>query len=325
VYQILRIVIGGYFGNSIFMPYKTIGRSFYPIKSIDRKTMRVFKTLTEFSNFRNSLKSTSKVGFVPTMGSLHAGHIKLIEKAREQCNVVVTSIFVNKLQFGPNEDYTAYPRDLESDKHKIITSMKRNDVVDVVFAPETEEMYPIKSTTTVTVQGMDDTYEGKARPGHFTGVATVLSKLFHCVQPNVVFFGQKDAIQCILVKRLVNDLNFPLNIEIVPTIRESDGLAMSSRNVYLNERQRKIAPVLNRSLRACEETFKASHGNITSNEMKRIAMRILSTEPEATVDYISLVDIDTGIEVDHVVNSAFISGVIKLGKTRLLDNVILYK
>lgn len=288
--------------------------------------MKVLRTVKEMVEFRKSLKSPiAKVGFVPTMGSLHNGHITLIDQARKNCNVIVTSIFVNKTQFGPNEDFNSYPRDLDGDVKKILNSNKYNDRVEVVFAPESEDVYPPSSKITrVNVEGMDDTYEGRARPGHFSGVATVLSKLFNIVQPDISYFGQKDAIQSILVKRLVKELNFPIDIVIVPTEREKDGLAMSSRNVYLTPEQRNAAPILYKALKECERVFNNSNGNISSEELFKLGKSIIEQETIVKIDYFSLVDMN-GTETQYLERDGILSGVIKCGNTRLLDNMILKK
>lgn len=288
--------------------------------------MKVIRTVHEMIKFRKNLKSPlTKIGYVPTMGSLHQGHISLIEKARSNCNVIVTSIFVNKTQFGPNEDFNKYPRDLEGDVEKILRSNKYNDRVEVVFAPESDDVYPPNSKITrVNVDGIDETFEGRARKGHFSGVATVLTKLFNIVQPDISYFGQKDAIQCILVKRLVKELNFPIDIDIVSTEREKDGLAMSSRNVYLTPEQRKAAPILYKALKECEKVFKQNNGNITFEELKQIGKSIIDSEKVVEFDYLSLVDMN-GNEVNKLEEEGILSGVIKCGRTRLLDNIILQK
>src|SRR5205807_1749840 len=215
--------------------------------------MKLVKTIDEMRAFRKATrKSGQRLGLVPTMGALHEGHLSLVRAAREKSDAVAVSIFVNPTQFGPNEDFGKYPRNLESD-----SALLQREKVDVIFTPSVEDMYPADAVTWVTVEGMSDRLCGKSRPGHFRGVTTVVSKLFHIIEPNVAFFGQKDAAQVAIIRRMVRDLNLPVEIVVCPIVREPDGLAMSSRNAYLNVKERKAALVLHRSLRRIEELAKS--------------------------------------------------------------------
>ena len=213
--------------------------------------MKLVKTIEQMRAFRKEAGSRGKrLGLVPTMGALHEGHLSLVRTAREKSDIVAVSIFVNPTQFGPHEDFAKYPRNLESD-----CALLEREHVDVVFAPSVEDMYPAGAVTWVTMEGMSDRLCGRSRPGHFRGVTTVVSKLFHIIEPDSAFFGQKDAAQVAIIRRMVRDLNMPVSIEVCPIIRESDGLALSSRNAYLNPGERKSALVLYRSLRRAQELF----------------------------------------------------------------------
>src|SRR3984957_6060221 len=204
--------------------------------------MKLLKTIEEMRDFRKAIRTSGKrLGLVPTMGALHEGHLALVRAARPKSDIVAASIFVNPTQFGPNEDFAKYPRNLERD-----CGLLEREHVDVVFAPSVEDMYPAGAVTWVTVEGMSDRLCGRSRPGHFRGVTTVVSKLFHIIEPDAAFFGQKDAAQVAIIRRMVRDLNMPVSIEVCPIIRESDGLALSSRNAYLNPEERKSALVLHR-------------------------------------------------------------------------------
>lgn len=257
-----------------------------------------------------------RVGFVPTMGALHEGHLRLVDTVRKSCDVVVMSIFVNPLQFGPSEDFNKYPRDLERD-----SEMASERGVDVLFAPHDDEMYSTKPVVTVSVGGIGASWEGKTRPGHFDGVATVVAKLFNIVRPEVVAFGQKDLQQVGVVRALIEDLNFPTEMLVMPTVREPDGLALSSRNRYLDDSQRMDALVLSRALDTMTILFK---GGATSGEMLVAAgMRVFADVPSAQLDYLALVDPKTFVQKAQVQAGDAIIVAAKLGSTRLIDNVIL--
>ncbi len=257
-----------------------------------------------------------RVGFVPTMGALHEGHLRLVDTVRGSCDVVVMSIFVNPLQFGPNEDFKKYPRDLERD-----SVMASDRGVDILFAPNDEEMYSAKPLVTVSVGDIGERWEGKTRPGHFDGVATVVAKLFNIVRPDVVAFGQKDLQQVGVVRALIQDLNFPIEMLVMPTVREPDGLALSSRNRYLDETQRKDALVLSRALDTMAILFK---GGTTNGEMLVTAgKRVFSDVPAAELDYLAVVDPRTFVQKSQVESGDAIIVAAKVGSTRLIDNLIL--
>jgi pantoate--beta-alanine ligase len=257
-----------------------------------------------------------RVGIVPTMGALHEGHLSLVRAAKAQCEAVVVSIFVNPLQFGPNEDLAKYPRNFERD-----CELLREEDVDFVFAPTVEELYPEKAMTYVTVEGMNDKLCGRSRPGHFRGVTTVVAKLFNIVEPNIAFFGQKDAAQVAIIRRMVRDLNFPVEIIACPIVREPDGLAMSSRNAYLSAQERKSALVLNRALRAVEEHFR--QGERTTAGLVSPGQDVIAQEHGVKLDYLEIVDPDS-LEPFEVVNRTALAAVAAfVGSTRLIDNVLL--
>jgi pantoate--beta-alanine ligase len=256
------------------------------------------------------------IGFVPTMGFLHEGHIALIRRAREACHVVVVSIFVNPTQFGPNEDFERYPRDEEGDRKKCEVSE-----VDVLFIPKASEMYPEKPSVFVTVEGVSEILEGKVRPGHFRGVASVVNKLFNIVKPHKAFFGQKDYQQCIVIKRMVKSLNIDVEIIVHPTIRDQDGLAMSSRNSYLNARERRVAQVIFRSLSAASDLFLA--GTREPGKIKDKICAVLQGEPSITIDYIELVDPENLSPLKTPHNSMAILVAVRLSRTRLIDNILI--
>jgi pantoate--beta-alanine ligase len=280
--------------------------------------MRVVETISEFRGLRSSAGPGDTVGFVPTMGYLHAGHISLVEGARRENSRVAVSIFVNPTQFGPHEDFSRYPRDMERD-----LSLLRDAGVDWVFAPTVEEMYPDGYSTYVDVEGITTVLEGAARPGHFRGVATVVSKLFNIVQPTRAYFGQKDAQQVAVIKRMVLDLNFPLEIVTVPTMREPDGLAMSSRNVYLNPEERQAALCLSRALTAARDLWRA--GERRGSALRDAMQLVLDAEPLARPDYVSVADPLTLQELDDSgqAREALASLAVRVGKTRLIDNFVL--
>ena len=260
--------------------------------------------------------ATQTIGFVPTMGALHEGHLSLVRAAKQRCDAVIVSIFVNPTQFGPNEDFTRYPRTFDQD----CELLKRANA-DFVFAPATEEMYPSGAITYVTVESLSDRLDGKSRPGHFRGVTTVVSKLFHIVQPNVAFFGQKDAAQVAVIRKMVRDLNFPVEIVACPIVREKDGLAMSSRNVYLTPDDRKSALALSRSLQKIEALFK--NGNRNIEELILAGKQTLAEDSGVRLDYFSIVNPDTLEDVDQLNHPALVAVAAYVGKTRLIDNIVL--
>lgn len=276
--------------------------------------MRNVITLEELRTARLSLDGT--VGFVPTMGYLHEGHLALIRHAKEECDSVVVSIFVNPTQFGPNEDLAKYPRDLERDL-RLIEPLG----VDLVWTPTAEVMYPPGYQTWVEVEAVTRPLEGAMRPGHFRGVTTVVAKLFNAVQPHKAYFGQKDAQQAAVIRRMTLDLNFPIEIVVCPTVREADGLAMSSRNVYLSPEQRKAATVLFRSLSAAKELYESGERN--AEALRRKMKEVLAAEPLAQVQYVSCADYDTLEELSEVRGKALLSMAVFIGKTRLIDNFVL--
>ena len=275
--------------------------------------MRTVSTLDELQSSRLSLDGT--VGLVPTMGFLHEGHLSLIRRAREECDHVVVSIFVNPTQFGKNEDLSKYPRDLERDLELI------EPLTDLVWMPTAEIMYPQGYQTWVEVEAITSPLEGAMRPGHFKGVTTVVAKLFNGVQPHKAYFGQKDAQQAAVIRQMVRDLNFPIEIVICPIVREPDGLAMSSRNVYLDLEQRKAATVLFRSLSAAQELFEG--GERDAEAIRRKMKEVLEGEPLADVQYVSCADYDTLEELAEIKVKALLSMAVFIGKTRLIDNLVL--
>ena len=256
------------------------------------------------------------VGFVPTMGFLHAGHISLVQRAREECKSVVVSIFVNPTQFGPNEDLSKYPRDLDRDLRLL-----EEAGADLVWTPTPEVMYPSGFQTWVEVQEMTRPLEGAQRPGHFRGVTTVVAKLFNAVQTTKAYFGQKDAQQAAVIRQMVKDLNFPLEIVVCPIVREPDGLAMSSRNVYLDAEQRKAATVLYRALSAAKEEFEKGESN--AEKLRKAMKQVIEREPLAQMQYVSCADYDTLQELDKVTGKTLLSMAVFVGKTRLIDNFVL--
>jgi pantoate--beta-alanine ligase len=255
------------------------------------------------------------MGLVPTMGALHAGHLALVKAARDSCAAVAVSIFVNPTQFGPGEDFASYPRTFEEDCRKLDEAG-----VDAVFAPSVEEMFPAGATTFVTVEGLSARLDGKSRPGHFRGVATVVAKLFHIFIPDRAFFGQKDAAQVAVLRRMVRDLQFPLKLEVYPTVREPDGLAMSSRNRNLNGEQRRQALVLSRALRAAES--EARSGVRDSGRLLATMRGVFAEEPSVRVDYCQIVNPETLEDVADVCRGALVAVAAHVGTTRLIDNLL---
>lgn len=256
------------------------------------------------------------VALVPTMGALHAGHLSLVRHARAEADVVVVSIFVNPLQFGPTEDFAKYPRTLEADCAKL-----EPEGVDIVFAPSTGQMYPPGAKTVVHVEELSARLDGGSRPTHFRGVTTVVSKLFHIVEPDCAVFGQKDAAQVAVLRRMVRDLNMPVKLIVAPIVREPDGLAMSSRNAYLSADERRRALVLHRALGQVERL--AASGEVSAETLKQAALAEFAKEPAARVDYCEIVDPDTLEAVANVDHGALVAVAAFLGATRLIDNLLL--
>ena len=257
-----------------------------------------------------------RVGLVPTMGYLHEGHLSLVRRAREECDHVIVSIFVNPTQFGPREDLSKYPRDLDRD-----LSLLEPLGVDLIWMPTTEIMYPPGYQTWVEVEGISQPLEGSMRPGHFRGVTTVVAKLFNAVQPDRAYFGQKDAQQAAVIRQMTRDLNFPIEIVVCPIVREPDGLAMSSRNVYLDAGQRIAATVLSRSLRTAQEAYE--DGVRDAETLRQIMRDGLASEPLAQAQYVSCADYATLEELETVTGKALLSMAVFMGKTRLIDNLVL--
>jgi pantoate--beta-alanine ligase len=276
--------------------------------------MMIVSTLDELRSARPLLDG--KLGLVPTMGFLHEGHLSLVRRARAVCNSVAVSIFVNPTQFGPNEDLSKYPRDLERDLHLL-----EEAGVDLVWTPTPEIMYPAGYQTWIEVEEMTRPLEGARRPGHFRGVTTVVTKLFNAIQPTKAYFGQKDAQQAAVIRRMAADLNFPIEIVVCPIVREPDGLAMSSRNVYLDAEQRKAATVLYRSLNAAREEYEK--GERDAEKLRRKMKEVIESEPEAQLQYVSCADYDTLHELDKVTGKTLLSMAVFFGKTRLIDNFVL--
>jgi len=271
-------------------------------------------TLTDLRAAR--LSFPGRVGLVPTMGYLHDGHLSLVRRAREECDHVIVSIFVNPTQFGPKEDLSKYPRDLNRD-----LSLLEPLGVDLVWMPTDEIMYPPGYQTWVEVEAVTRPLEGTMRPGHFRGVTTVVAKLFNAVQPHNAYFGQKDAQQAAVIRQMTRDLSYLIEIVVCPIVREPDGLAMSSRNVYLDPEQRKAATVLYRSLRAAKEAYE--DGVRDAETLRQIMKDVLASEPLAQMQYVSCADYDTLEELDTVTSKALLSMAVFIGKTRLIDNLVL--
>jgi len=279
--------------------------------------MKLLRTIDETRILSRAARAQgSRLAVVPTMGALHEGHLSLIRAAKAKSDVVAASIFVNPAQFGPNEDFTRYPRDLEKD-----LALLEREGVDVAFVPSVEEMYPQQSVTWVMVEGLSDRLCGKSRPGHFRGVATVVAKLFNIVEPDIAFFGQKDAAQVAIIRRMVRDLNIPVAIEACPIVREPDGLALSSRNTYLSTEQRKDALVLFRSLTRARELFESGERNPAA--LIEAAKKVLVGSPAVRLDYFDIVDADELTPLTTISQPALVAVAAFAGNTRLIDNIVL--
>lgn len=261
-----------------------------------------------------NIPRNQRVGFVPTMGAFHEGHLQLMRRAKEVCDVAVASLYVNPTQFGKGEDFANYPRDLMQD-----AELAKSAGVDILFAPSTEEIYPLDSMTTVKVSQVGELWEGEHRPGHFDGVATIVAKLFNIVRPDVAFFGRKDFQQCAVIKRLVADLNFNLDLYFEPTVRESDGLAMSSRNRYLSASERELAPRIFQTLMACRDQLRS--GGSVASVLDSGASNLAESGFE--VDYLAYVRDDTLEPLNSLVDESTLICAARLGNTRLIDNLAL--
>jgi len=281
-------------------------------------SMKICRTVQEVrSASRGARMAGRKVGFVPTMGALHEGHLSLVRAAKKQSEVVFVSIFVNPTQFGPHEDFSKYPRTFDHD-----CELLQTEGVDVLFAPAVDEMYPKGAITFVTVEGLSDKLDGVSRPGHFRGVTTVVSKLFNIIEPDLAFFGQKDAAQVAIICRMVRDLKSPVEIVVCPIVREPDGLAMSSRNAYLNAGERRQAVILRKSLLRAEELFRT--GERRTSELVQAAQKLFAQDPSVRLDYFQIVDPDTLEPVDTISGRALVAVAAYVGNTRLIDNTILF-
>ncbi len=258
-----------------------------------------------------------RVGFVPTMGALHRGHLSLVAAAMRDCEFVVVSIFVNPTQFGPGEDYEQYPRHLEADTRQL-----EKEGVNIAFTPTEETMYPPGAVTWVDVEGpLTSSWEAEHRPQHFRGVTTVVAKLFHLVWPDVAYFGQKDFQQSAIIQRMTTDLRFPIKIQVCPTVRDPDGLALSSRNQYLNETQRKQATGLSKGLFKARQLFES--GERSAKGLRSAMKSVLAEHTNVDVDYLAIVDPDTLAPIDQILEKAVVLVAARVGKTRLIDNLIL--
>jgi len=278
--------------------------------------MKIIETVKEMQSFSEALRNQGKkIAFVPTMGYFHDGHLNLMREGRKRGDCVVVSIYVNPTQFGPNEDFSRYPRDFERDRE-----LAAGVGVDVIFYPSNEEMYPEHYQTYVTVEGVTDNLCGLSRPGHFRGVATVCAKLFNMVKPHVAIFGQKDFQQLIVIKRMVQDLNMDLEVVGMPTTREADGLAMSSRNTYLSNEERSSALSLSRSLKMAKAAYE--DGERDAKKIVDAVCASIEGHPHAVIDYVKICDIKTMQDVGRMESPCVMALAVKFGKTRLIDNYV---
>jgi len=280
--------------------------------------MKTINTIARMSTLAKMLRKEGKtVGFVPTMGYLHDGHISLVKAARKHTDVVVISVFVNPAQFGPKEDLEKYPRDPKRDE-----TMSAQAGVDIMFCPTAKEMYPDGYSTYVAVEGVSQVMCGASRPSHFRGVTTVVAKLFGIVKPDIAYFGQKDAQQAIIIKKMASDLDMDIEIKVMPTVRERDGLAMSSRNTYLSEAERRDAVVLNQALKRAESLVSA--GEKKAAVIKEEIRKMIAETATAKIDYIALVDPQDLKELETIGKEALIALAVFFGRTRLIDNTIVH-
>ncbi|KAH7463817.1 hypothetical protein KRP22_007976 [Phytophthora ramorum] len=304
-------------------PRAPLASRFVASSNADR--MQILESIAAFRLARRALPPTATLGLVPTMGGLHEGHMSLVKQARDSCDFVAASIFVNPAQFGPNEDYSKYPRTFEKD-----VALLEKQGVDLVFFPSADEMYSPHHRCYVDPEGFDDLVEGQCRKGHFRGVATVVTKLLNIVQPTHAFFGQKDAAQVVLIKRMVSDLNMPVEINVVPIVREADGLALSTRNQYLSPVEREAACVLHRGLAHAQDLFQKAKQSgkttVDAAELRDVVRDEYELEPLVTaIDYVSVGSKETMQEMSEVdtAEGAIISVAVQLGQCRLIDNIVL--
>jgi len=278
--------------------------------------MKIIRNIKEMSGFSKKQQIKGKtIGFVPTMGALHEGHLSLIRQAHKENDIVVVSIFINPIQFGPKEDYRRYPRNLRLD-----TQLCRREGADLIFFPHAQQMYPGNYKTYVNVSDLSDVLCGKFRPGHFKGVATVVTKFFNIVRPDMAYFGRKDAQQAIIIKKLAYDLNIPIRIKVMPTVCERDGLAMSSRNAYLNKEERLDAASLHQALILAKNLIK--RGDTDSADIIRKIRRLINKKKSACIQYISIVKHKDLEPLDKIRGKALIALSVWIGKTRLIDNIV---
>ncbi|HAU31882.1 MAG: Pantothenate synthetase [Desulfotomaculum sp. 46_296] len=279
--------------------------------------MLIHQTVEEIRQTVKKARSQGlTIGFVPTMGYFHEGHLVLMREAKRLCDFVIVSIFVNPMQFGPQEDFARYPRDLERD-----LDLAGKAQVDAVFSPTTEEMYPAGFSTAVEVEGITESLCGHSRPGHFKGVATVVTMLFNIVSPDKAFFGQKDAQQALVIKRMVRDLQMPLEIVVVPTVREDDGLAMSSRNIFLNPAERKASLCLKKSMETAGQMV--AGGEFEVSKILSAVREIITNEPLALIDYVEILSLPDLKPVANLSGPVLLAMAVRFGKTRLIDNTVL--
>ena len=279
--------------------------------------MVLCETVVEMHAACRSLRNAEHtLGLVPTMGALHAGHLSLVAAARSECDAVVASIFINPTQFGPGEDYETYPRDFDEDCRKLESAG-----VHALFAPPVEEMFPPGNSTFVDTGEVGTRLDGASRPGHFRGVATIVARLFHIVRPDRAYFGQKDAAQAAVLRHMVRDLNFPVQLIVCPIIREQDGLAISSRNRYLSSEERSRALILSRALAAAQQL--ADTGEARAEVLREAMMKTFATDQEVRVDYATVVDPETLLPLDDITHGALVAVAAWIGSTRLIDNTVL--
>ncbi len=277
--------------------------------------MKIVTTVEELKErVRSWKKEGRRIGFVPTMGYLHEGHLSLVRESKKRSDVTVVSIFVNPKQFGPAEDYQIYPRDLERDRRLL-----EKEGVDLIFYPSVEQMYPEGYRTYVEVEGLQDKLCGRSRPGHFRGVCTVVLKLFNLVEPDEAYFGWKDAQQVIIIKKMVEDLNLPVKIVPLPLVRDHDGLALSSRNTYLNPQERQAALVLKKSLDLAEQLIKS--GERDAGAIRQKMVELISSEPLARIDYVEIVDLKNLEPLEKIEGEVLVALAVYIGRTRLIDNL----
>jgi pantoate--beta-alanine ligase len=279
--------------------------------------MQIATAISEMQTLAEVFRKRGRtIGFVPTMGFLHAGHVSLMRRARQECDIVVASIFVNPTQFGPDEDFDRYPRDEAGDR-----ATCEDAGVDVLFMPTASEMYPETPIVFIIVEGITDILEGAVRPGHFRGVATVVAKLFNIVKPHTAFFGQKDYQQCAVIKRMVKDLDMDVEVQVLPTVREPDGLAMSSRNSYLSAAERRKATAIHRALTSAEQLVRT--GVRVPAKLKNAMQAVLNEEQGMSVDYLEVADPETLAPLSSAKDSMVLLAAVRLGRTRLIDNRVI--